>query len=371
MSGLFTLWTTRFDLRLFLFFWRLWMGSARCRFSPRFGLRFDLIIVVVHIFVLLWRLWFAGFGLKLGSSGCGPLWVLCLLLDTLKTLGHYWLLRALGSVCRIQRFGSLLSSSLSSWLHGLLTLAELPIRLKWLAWAHWPVQVGSRVGGGSLHWLIRRLFQSPWLLVVFLLEGVDIIRLVAVLSQQIGALVPVVVLATYSRLGLCRHWSWETSSFKALFAIWLLRYRTLCLQGLYLTSRCLCHGFWTSLLLHSPRHDIGWLRNLLSDVESLLLDLQAFACNMPFLLVLNHHWFTKIWLCWLSKVIHVFTNEIALAWLTTCINLKCICWCFRPTFSHNWYRPLILEYKAGVTFSPAVTREPGLLIATKLDSRLT
>ena len=109
------------------------MGSAWCRFSPCFGLRFDLIIVVIHIFVLLWRLGFGGLGLKLGSSRCGPFWVLCLLLDTLKTLGHYLRLRALGSVCRIERFGGLLSSGLSSWLHSLLTLAELPIRLKRLA----------------------------------------------------------------------------------------------------------------------------------------------------------------------------------------------------------------------------------------------
>ena len=59
------------------------MGTAWCRLRPRFGLRFDLTIVVIHIFALLWRLGFAGFGLELGSSRCGPFWVLCLLLDTL------------------------------------------------------------------------------------------------------------------------------------------------------------------------------------------------------------------------------------------------------------------------------------------------
>ena len=157
MPRLFALWTTGFDLRLFLLFRRLWMGSARCRFSPCFGLWFDLIIVVIHVFVLLWRLWFAGLCLKLWSSRCRPFWVLCLLLDALKALRHYLLLSALGPVCRIERFGGLLCSSLSSWLHSLLTLAELPIRIKWLAWAHWPVQVGSGIGRGSLHWLIRCL----------------------------------------------------------------------------------------------------------------------------------------------------------------------------------------------------------------------
>ena len=91
---------------------------------------------------------------------------------------------------------------------------------------------------------------------------------------------------------------------------------------------------------------------------------------MPFLLVLNHHWFTKIWLCWLCKVIHVFTYEIAFAWLTTRINLKCVGWRFWPTFGHDWYRSLIMEHKTGVTFSSAVTRKAGLLVATKLDSRL-
>ena len=148
-------------------------------------------------------------------------------------------------------------------------------------------------------------------------------------------------------------------------------YLSLWFQRLSLTCWCLSHWFWSSLFLHSSRHHICWLWNLLPDIESLLMNLQTLACDMTFLLAVNLDWFIDVWLCRLGKIIHVLAYQITFTLFTTWVNIYCICWCFRATFRNNWNWTLILKHKTGVTLLTTMSRIPGLLIAIQLDSRLT
>ena len=132
---------------------------------------------------------------------------------------------------------------------------------------------------------------------------------------------PVMIFYINTRFVLGWNRSWETSCFQNFLSIWLFMYLSLWFHRLNLTSWCLSHWFWSSLFLHSSRHHICWLWNLLPDIESLLMNLQTLACDMTFLLAVNLDWFIDVWLCRLGKVIHVLAYQITFTLFTTWVNM--------------------------------------------------
>ena len=139
MPGLLVFRTSLFDLIFVSLFWWLRWGSLLILLSPSFSFRLSLVTIVIYTFCLFRWLRFIDFGLKLLASGHGPFLVLCLLLDTLKSLRDDLLFSSLRSICWIQRFCYKLCSSLCFLLQSLITLTELSIWIEWFAWTHRPV----------------------------------------------------------------------------------------------------------------------------------------------------------------------------------------------------------------------------------------
>ena len=136
MPRLLRFWTPLLKLRRFWLFRRLWLGTIRSSLCLWFNSWFDLVIVIIYSFCLFGWLWIVDFCLEFLTSGHWSLRVFCLFLNSLKTLCNNLLLSSMGSICWIQRFRGLLSSSLAPWLYSLLPIAELSVWVESLSRAH-------------------------------------------------------------------------------------------------------------------------------------------------------------------------------------------------------------------------------------------